>query len=61
MTLFEQYFDVFMGLGCITDVRYHIRIDPIKTPVIHPPCQVPITLCPKIQEELACMESLEGH
>jgi len=59
MTLFEQYSDVFKGLGCITVVRYHIRIDPTKTPVIHPPRRVPITLCPKIQEELACMESLD--
>ena len=57
--LFEQYYDVFEGLGCVTDVRYHIRIDPIKTPVIHPPRRVPITLRPKIQEELARMESLD--
>ena len=47
-TLFEQYYDVFEGLGCITDVRYHIRINPTKTPVIHPPRRVPITLRPKI-------------
>ena len=50
---------MFEGLGCITDVHYHIRTDPTKTPVVHPPCRVPITLCPKIQEELARMESLD--
>ena len=59
VTLFEQYYDVFEGLGCITDVRYHIRTDPTKTPVIHPPRRVPITLHPNIQEELARMESLD--
>jgi len=37
-------------------VSCHIRIDPTKTPVIHPPYRVPITLRPKIQ---ACMESLD--
>ena len=58
VTRFEQYYDVFEGLGC-TDVRYHIRTDPTKTPVIHPPRRVPITLHPKIQEEHACMESLD--
>ena len=59
VTLFEQYCDVFEGLGCVTDVHYHIRTDPTKTPVIHPPRRVPITLRPKIQEELARMESLD--
>ena len=59
VTLFDQYYDVFEGLGCVTDISYHIRIDPNQTPVIHPPRRVPITLRPKIQEELARMESLE--
>ena len=59
MTLFEQYSDVFKGLGCIADVHHHIRIDPTKTPVIHPPHWLPITLHPKIREELARMESLD--
>jgi len=34
--MFEQYHNVYKGLGCVTDVQYHIRI---KTPVIHPPCR----------------------
>jgi len=59
VTLFEQYYDVFDGLGCVKDVRYHIRIDSTKVPVIHPPCRVPITLRPKIQEELTRMEGLD--
>ena len=57
--LFEQYYNVFEGLGCVTDIRYHIRIDPTKTPVIHPPRRVPITLRPRIQEELERLESLD--
>ena len=57
-TLFEQYCDVLGGLSCVTNVNYHIRIDTTKTPVIHPPRRMPITLRPKIQEELARMERL---
>ena len=58
-TLFEQYCDAFEGLGCVTNVCYHIRIDSNKTPVIHQPHHVPITLRPKIQEELAYKECLD--
>ena len=57
--LLDQYSDVFEGLGCITDVTYHIKVDPTHPPVIHPPRRVPVTLRPKIQEELARMESLD--
>ena len=59
VTLFEQYYNVFGGLGCVTDVRFHIRIDSTKVPVIHPSRRVPITLRPKIQEELTHMEGLD--
>lgn len=57
--LLNQYNDVFEGLGCITDVTYHIKVDPTHPPVIHPPRRVPVTLRSKIQEELARMESLD--
>ena len=57
--LFEQYYNVFEGLGCVTDIHYHIKIDPTETPVIHPPRRVPITLRPRIQNELERMESLD--
>ena len=59
VTLFDQYYNVFEGLGCVTDISYHIQIDPNQTPMIHPPHCVPITHYPKIQEELACMENPE--
>ena len=59
VTLFDQCYNVFEGLGSITGISYHIRIDSNQTLVIHPPHRVPITLCLKIQEELACMENLE--
>ena len=57
--LLDQYSDVFEGLGCITGVTCHIKVDPTHPPVIHPPRRVPVTLRPKIQEELARMESLD--
>ena len=55
---FKKYKDVFDGLGCISDVLYHINIDPSCQPVIHPPRRVPIKLRPQIQEELKRMEHL---
>ena len=57
--MLDQYSDVFEGLGCITNVKYHIKVDPTHPPVIHPPRRVPVTLRPKIQEQLARMESLD--
>ena len=50
---------MFDGLGCISDVIYHINIDPSYQAIIHPPCFVPIKLRPKIQEKLTRMESLD--
>ena len=41
---FKKYKDVFDGLGCISDILYHINIDPSCQPVIHPPRRVPIKL-----------------
>ena len=35
VTLFDPYYNVYEGQGCVTDVSYHIRIDPNQTPVIH--------------------------
>ena len=56
---YEKYKDVFDGLGCVSDVLYHIDVDPSCQPVIHPPHRVPIMLRPKIQQELDRMESLD--
>ena len=56
---YKKFKVVFNGLGYISDVIYHINIDPSCQPIIHPPCRVPIKLWPKIQEELTRMESLE--
>jgi len=33
----KQYADTFEGLGCITGVTHHIKLDPDAKPVIHPP------------------------
>ena len=57
--IYEKYKDVFDGLGCITDILYHIDVDPSCQPIIHPPRRVPIMLRPQLQEELERMERLE--
>ena len=56
---YEKYEDVFDRLGCVSDVLYHIDVDPSCQPVIHPPRRVPVMLRPKIQQELDRMESLD--
>ena len=56
---FDYYSNVFAGLGCISDVLYHINIDSSCQPVIHPPRRVPIKLRPKTQEELQRMENID--
>ena len=55
----RKYADTFSGLGCITDVEYHMQLDPTHRPVVHPPCRVPIKLRSKIKEELKRMEHLK--
>ena len=45
-----QYADTFTGLGCITDITHHIKIDQNHKPVIHPPRKVPVTIRPKVRE-----------
>ena len=39
-------------------IQYHINIDQTCKPVIHPPRRVPVTLRPKIQDELKRKEKL---
>ena len=56
---FSKYRDVFEGLGCITNVIYHIELNPGSKPVVHPPRRVPVTLRPKVLEELKRMEQLD--
>ena len=53
-----EYADTFTGLGCITDVNHHIKIDPTYKPVIHPPRKIPVTIRKKVKDELARMEQL---
>ena len=57
--ILNAYSDVFDGLGCITDALYHIKIDKNAQPIVHPPRKVPVTLRPKIQQELSRMENLD--
>ena len=57
--ILDTYSDVFEGLGCITDASYHIKVDESARPVVHPPRKVPVTLRPKIQQELNRMKKLD--
>ena len=56
---FSKYSDVFEGLGCITNVVYHIEVQQDSKPVVHPPRRIPVTLRPKVREELNHMEKLD--
>ena len=59
VNLLDKYSDVFEVLGCMTNVVYSIKVDPTHTPIVHPPRRVPVTLRPKVQEELIHMEHLD--
>ena len=54
----DDYADVFQGLGCISDVIHHIKLDENARPVVHPPRRVPITLRSRVKDELDSMEAL---
>lgn len=57
--IFEQYKDVFTGLGCVKGVVHHIETDPAVRPVIHPPRRVSVPLRKKVKDELDRMERLD--
>ena len=56
-TIFDDYDDLFGGLGCLPG-SYHINIDPNVKPVVHPPHRVPFALRHKLRAELDRMVSL---
>ena len=39
-------------------VTHHIQLDPKQNPVVHPPRKVPVTIRPKVKDELERMERL---
>jgi len=43
---------------CISEVAYHIDIKPESRPIVHPPHRVPVTLRPKVKQELERMKKL---
>ena len=57
--ILDSYSDVFERLGCITDASYHIKVDENAQPIVHTPRKVPVTLRPKVQQELKHMEELD--
>ena len=56
--MYEQYSDLFQGLGCLLDERT-IKVDSSISPVVHPPRKVPVSLKEKIKEELDRVEKAE--
>ena len=54
----DEYKDVFTGLGCISDVIRHIKVDRDHKLVVHPTRRVPVILGPKVKPELQRMEQL---
>ncbi|CAB4033737.1 retrotransposon-like family member retr-1 [Paramuricea clavata] len=56
--IFEQYSDVFTGLGYIKGVVHHIETDPTVKPIIHTPRRVSAPLRQNVKDELDRMESL---
>ena len=54
----KDYKDVFGELGCLKG-DHHINIDPNATPVVHPPCKIPISLMKKLKAELEHMWKLD--
>ena len=55
---YEQYSDLFQGLGCLPG-EHTIKVDSSISPVVHPPRKVPVSLKEKIKEELDRMEKAE--
>lgn len=50
-TLIAEYADVFDGLGCFPG-EHHITTDTSVSPVIHAPRRVPLSLQPKLKQQL---------
>ena len=56
--MYEQYLDLFQGLGCLPG-KHIIKVDSSISPVVHPPRKVPVSLKERIKEELDRMEKAE--
>ena len=56
--VFEQYKDLFEGLGCLPG-EHKIKLKTDAVPVIHPPRKVPVALQKQVKIELERMENLK--
>ena len=56
--MYEQYLDLFQGLGCLPG-KHTIKVDSSIFPVVYPPRKVPLSLKENIKEELDRMEKAE--
>ena len=50
-SLIKQHGDCFEGVGCFQG-EFHITLDPIIPPVVHPPRRVPEALRKRVKKEL---------
>ena len=53
-TVLKDYTDVFTGMGELAG-EYTIHTDPNVSPVVHPPCRLPIVLQDAVKSELDAM------
>ena len=49
--MYEQYSDLFQGLGCLPG-EHTIKVDSSISPVVHPPQKVPVSLKEKSKKSL---------
>ena len=57
LSVLQQHSEVFRGLGLFPG-ECKIHIDPLVTPVVHPPRKIPVALHDKVKNELSRMEKL---
>ena len=50
-SILDEFPEVFQGLGCLSG-KYHININPLVLPVVHPPRRVPHSKREPLKKEL---------
>ena len=50
-SILDEFHEVFQGLGCLSG-KYHININPLVSPVVHPPRRVPHSKREPLKNEL---------
>ena len=58
--ILDEFPEVFQGLGCLSG-KYHININPLVPPVVHPPRRVPHSKREPVKKELTLHEKMDFH